>query len=439
MPRQILETFSPVDPSVPNFTVVPSSAMQSGPLSAPAARSTSALSPPIVATQNRAVHPDANQVVIELYCRVVDNLGDAGVCWRLARQLVHEHGHAVRMWIDDPTALARIEPSPAAAGLARAPTATVRGVSLRHWRDDGAVVDDDRPADVVISAFNCELPTRLRRALAGGPQRPLWINLEYLSAESWVDGCHRLSSVKPDDAAVEWFFYPGFTAATGGLLRESSLFTERDRFIASGAAAGFLHSLGVPAATGDGRRVSLFCYPLTELAPWLAILADDPRPTTMLVPDGVADDTIAAFSGAPLPIGRSATRGRLTLVRVPFVAQDDYDRLLWSCDLNVVRGEDSWIRAQWAARPFVWLPYPQPQDAHRVKLDAFLARLVPVVGDEAGALIRAWDGRGDRRAAWQAFERVREAVLPAFVTWAARLAACPDLATSLDRFIGDRL
>ncbi len=389
---------------------------------------------------------------IDLYCRVVDNLGDAGVCWRLARQLVREHGHAVRMWIDEPAALARIEPGldidrrvgaeavATGADTDDRPGAEVRGVRLRHWRGAGEV--DDHAGDipqVVIAAFGCELPPSVRRSLAGAPRRPLWIHLEYLSAEPWVDGCHRLASVKPADGAVEWFFYPGFTSATGGLLREAGLFDERDRFRAEGGAASFLRRLGVEVADDGARRMSLFCYPQTVLSPWLTLLADDPRPTRMLVPDGVADASVSAFAGRVLSIGETAGVGSLSMTRIPFVPQDDYDRLLWSCDFNVVRGEDSWIRAQWAARPFVWLPYPQSGDTHRVKLDAFLARLAPVVGEHATALGRAWDGRTNPRTAWDSFERVAATAPARYATWADSLAAGPDLAASLDRFIRDRL
>ena len=46
--------------------------------------------------------------------------------------------------------------------------------------------------------------------------------------------------------------------------------------------------------------------------------------------------------------------------------------MLWACDLNLVRGEDSLVRALWAGQPFVWHIYPQHDNAHHAKLDAFL-------------------------------------------------------------------
>ena len=42
--------------------------------------------------------------------------------------------------------------------------------------------------------------------------------------------------------------------------------------------------------------------------------------------------------------------------------------------LMEVRGEDSFVRAQWAALPFVWQAYPQADAAHLTKVAAFLDR-----------------------------------------------------------------
>ncbi|NWD52933.1 elongation factor P maturation arginine rhamnosyltransferase EarP, partial [Pseudomonas gingeri] len=46
----------------------------------------------------------------DIFCTVVDNYGDIGVTWRLARQLVAEHGLAVRLWVDDLRAFERLCP-----------------------------------------------------------------------------------------------------------------------------------------------------------------------------------------------------------------------------------------------------------------------------------------------------------------------------------------
>ena len=124
------------------------------------------------------------------------------------------------------------------------------------------------------------------------------------------------------------------------------------------------------------------------------------------------------------------------------VPQADYDRLLWSCDLNFVRGEDSFVRAQWAARPFVWHIYPQEDDAHRVKLDAFLdcylAGLPVTHAETVRRFWYAWNGVGGMRCDSETGEKFLE-ILPSLKQygddWAKKLALHADLASGLVRFI----
>jgi uncharacterized repeat protein (TIGR03837 family) len=62
----------------------------------------------------------------------------------------------------------------------------------------------------------------------------------------------------------------------------------------------------------------------------------------------------------------------IQLISIPFVSQDEYDWVLSQCDFNIVRGEDSFVRAQLAGKPFIWHIYPQADRAHETKLAAFL-------------------------------------------------------------------
>ncbi len=360
-------------------------------------------------------------LAVEIWCRIVDNYGDAAVCWRLARQLAHEHGARVVLRIDAPATLARLVPrfAPADADrVGRAGEARIEGVTIRGWartpslpgRDareapdvasearDSGVVGDAHDPDVVVAAFACELPPwrRARMAPAGATPPPMWIDLEYLSAEPWVDGHHGLASIKPVDGAREWFYFPGFTEASGGLLRERGLLAERDRFVAAGEPAAWLAAHGIVRHRDDERVVSMFCYADAPLAALMRAMIAGPQPVTLLLAPGDTDAAVLATLGALPAAGAPIARGALRAHRLPWLAQDDYDRLLWSCDVNYVRGEDSWVRAHWAARPFVWLPYRQADGAHQVKLRAWLDRLLDgAAADDAArvrALSHAWSG-----------------------------------------------
>ena len=355
----------------------------------------------------------------DIFCEVIDNYGDAGVCWRLARVLA-QAGMAVTLWIDDIARLQRLRPA-IDANLSSQP---LDGFTLNRWRGEPV------PAgDLVISAFGCRLPERTLEAMAATQPAPAWINLEYLSAEAWVEGSHRLPSPHPRLPLVQHFFFPGFTQRTGGLLREAGLDAARAAFGPVERAA-FLARLGVPAAQ-QATLVSLFCYPSAPVERLLAAMRAGP-PVVCLVPDGVT-------ALAP-PAGQLRSEGALTLVGVPFLEPDAYDRLLWSCDLNFVRGEDSAVRAQWAAQPFVWQLYVQEGGAHVDKLDAFLARYAESCGAPAPVLASFWHAwNGDPAAAldWPALLAVLPALRAPARHWERQLAALPGLADSLIEFASE--
>lgn len=366
----------------------------------------------------------------DIFCRIVDNYGDIGVCWRLARQLAAEHGLAVRLWVDMPEIAARLVP-----GMDPAlPQQDVGSVEIRHWTPAStATFSPPEVANVVIEAFACELPPAYLQAMTHKP--PLWINLEYLSAEPWVADFHAQPSTHPTLGLTKYFFFPGFGEETGGLLRESNLVAARSAFQASADAKhAFWRSLGIE--TGEALRVSLFCYPHAAVGRLLQSMAASNTPVLCLVPDGGILPQVAQFFGADrLQVDARRQQGKLTVQVLPFLTQDDYDRLLWACDFNFVRGEDSWIRALWAARPMIWQPYRQSEQTHLAKLDAFLAHhaegLEPAAAQILAAAHERWaEGSWDADD-WPALMRQLPTLQAHARQQATRWAALPDLASKL--------
>jgi uncharacterized repeat protein (TIGR03837 family) len=354
----------------------------------------------------------------DLFCRVIDNFGDAGIAWRLAQELAHEHGLAVSLWIDEPGALARLVPH-LVPTLARQ---QVDGVRVCAWP---AQWQDDADADVVVEMFGAGLPEAFVAAMARRASPPHWFVLEYLSAESWVDAHHGLPSPHPRANLVRRVWFPGFSAATGGLLREHDLLARRDAFQHDASRRTALwRELGVNPPAG-ALVVSLFCYPLAPVAALLDAWAHGPRPVLALVPEGIARDAVEAWCAQHARRQHDAwTAGALTLARIPFVPQTRYDALLWSCDVNIVRGEDSFVRAQWAARAFAWHIYPQQDGAHVAKLDAFLARYLMHAPRRAGNALRGF---------WHALNAVTGAPAPADA-WTTLVPFLPELAGHASRW-----
>ncbi|MEB0048469.1 MULTISPECIES: elongation factor P maturation arginine rhamnosyltransferase EarP [unclassified Pseudomonas] len=367
----------------------------------------------------------------DIFCTVVDNFGDIGVTWRLARQLVTEHALEVRLWVDDLRALEHLCPEIDIDVSQQ----WQQGVEVCQWP---AEWPPTAAADVVIAAFACQLPVAYMNAMAVREKPPLWLNLDYLSAEDWVVGCHGLPSVKYK-TVQKYFFFPGFQKGTGGLLRESQLLDRRRQFQQSPEAQrDFLRGLGVNRASG-AQLISLFAYENTGLARWFDAMSTDSTPAHLLVPVGRILDDVEDWLGVKgLVPGALHVRGALTVQVLPFVPQDQYDLLLWSCDFNAVRGEDSFVRAQWAGRPLLWHIYSQDEDIHLDKLEAFLVLYTKGLSAPAEAAIsglwRAWnagDGMADQwlaaRKHWPELEKHAEA-------WCLEQALQADLAAALVQF-----
>ncbi|MBM3391558.1 MAG: elongation factor P maturation arginine rhamnosyltransferase EarP [Betaproteobacteria bacterium] len=374
----------------------------------------------------------------DLFCRVVDNYGDIGVCWRLARQLAVEHRMRVRLWVDDLAAFHRICPE---VDPARSDQ-VCRGVTVGRWTDPFPAAE---PADVVVEAFACTLPESYLQAMSARVVKPRWINLEYLSAEQWVEECHGLASPSPRLPLTKHFFFPGFTERTGGVLREHDLESRRRAFVRDEAERGdFWQRLGIPLPAGDEKRLSLFCYRQGRAEDLFSLWQEQAERTTCLVPEGIAGPAIGAFFGQTrAESGRVFHRGNLEVRILPFLEQDEYDRLLWACDCNFVRGEDSFLRGQWAMQPMVWQPYAQEEGVHLHKMEVFLDRYcVGLDGQAAEAvksLWRAWCQGETVAEAWPAF-RVQWGELKRHAArWAEGLVGVGDLAHKLVRFSLNRL
>lgn len=277
------------------------------------------------------------------------------------------------------------------------------------------------PHDIVIEAFACTLPAWFIERIPA--HNCLWVNLEYLSAEAWVESCHGLPSPQPGGQR-KFFFFPGFTQRTGGLPRESGLIEQHTLARQTDRRTRLQSLLGQSFDTlsPETRTVFLFCYPDAPLEGLLQGLAQTPQDSLILAPGELA--------------GHLRSSRKVQVRAIPYVAQEHFDTLLGCCDLNFVRGEDSFVRAIWAGLPMIWHIYKQSEETHLVKLDAWLAQaLLPA---EARAVMHAWNHADNAKMA----AALAAALTPtAWHTWQKRCASWThelskqaDLATQLLAF-----
>ena len=378
----------------------------------------------------------------DLFCNVIDNFGDIAVSWRLARQLHVEHGLAVRLWVDDLATFHRLVSNVDATARVQ----HVDGVEIGHWTPDA---DLGEPGDVVVDVFGSRAPDAFVERMARKAPPPVWINLEYLSAEDWVEDCHGMQSPHPQLPIVRHFFFPGFTAATGGLIEERDLALDRFSFLrdpamAAAAWAGWHFD---PPAAGT-TVVSLFGYGGPSVASMLEAWASGDAPVCGVLPPSRMSRDVLAFFGVDgaLP-GTRLVRDALEVRTIPFQTQAGYDRLLWLSDCNFVRGEDSFVRAQWAESPFVWQIYPQEGGAHWTKLHSFVSTYGEGLEEDARDAVREfwrlWN-RGETSAAnlghaWRRFWSWRDDLRAHDAGWAAHLRTIGNLTENLVRFSAARI
>ena len=290
----------------------------------------------------------------DIFCQIVDNYGDAGVCWRLARSLSSIHGQEVRIFCDDLPTLNLL-----ASGV---DPSIKQKIDMQPWEASHANARHPvQIPDVVIEAFGCELPERYLAGLFIAPVKPIIINLEYLSAEPWVIDFHGKAS--PQSHGIpKYFFFPGFQDEVGGLLLDP---IPPEGHLVAKNIPGDLKAIWSKLRPG-AKLISIFCYPGAPLKKWLADLGRLGEDVDVLLAHGHAEQ-LSLYGEHPISLPNN-----IQLLSMPFVSQDEYDWVLSQCDFNIVRGEDSFVRAQLAGKPFIWHIYPQEDRAHEVKLAAFL-------------------------------------------------------------------
>ncbi|UOF94097.1 MAG: elongation factor P maturation arginine rhamnosyltransferase EarP [Bordetella sp.] len=320
-------------------------------------------------------------MLVDIFCRVLNNYGDIGFCWRLSQQLLlNNQIWKIRIWVDNLVSFSKIQPEVNIKKYYQ----TAMDIEIIWWNKNNPYIKNILPGDIIIETFQCNPPKSFIEAMRN--KRLIWIHIEYLTAEPWIDKYHGLTSLN-SYGFKKIFFFPGFSKSSGGLIREDFLSQRRDELQNSWPMQEeFLKNLGIRNSIIENRRsgtflCTLFCYPKAPVNELINILEKKQTPTILLIPKGVVPN----IENKCLP------SNKVKIIRIPFVSQSDFDRVLWCSDLNFVRGEDSLIRAIWAARPLVWNIYEQKEKIHFKKLDAWLNKYpVPL---SVKKFIRAWNKR----------------------------------------------
>ncbi|MDY6419865.1 MAG: elongation factor P maturation arginine rhamnosyltransferase EarP [Succinivibrio dextrinosolvens] len=280
--------------------------------------------------------------MIDVFCDVIDNFGDAGVCLRLCRDFSKKN-YEVRLFCNNVNILNKITNSEDDSN---------RFLSLFSWSIENMNYE---PSEVVIQAFSVRLPDNLIKKIK--TRKSTVINLEYLTAETFAEDCHKLPSYA--DGFESFFFFPGFTKKTGGVVIEESFLEKLKR-----------------AENIKSNCLTLFSYENQKVK--TVINALNKENLILNIFEGRGLNNFNNLLNLNLAPGDIYKLNNLTVKVLPMVSQDEYDSYLIDSKLNLVRGEDSIVRAMLSGNPFLWHIYPQDGNAHKDKIQALFDRMSEV-------------------------------------------------------------
>ncbi len=281
---------------------------------------------------------------ITILCQIIDNLGDAGVTLRLARQWLHQRpSDSIEIYTDNIQPFLILSDLPVLSNSDQSFLNTDCSIHLLEkckifLKKEPNTIDDW--GDIVIEMFGTPISHIWKSLLAHRTPKVQWVNLEYLSAEKWVEDFHGYYSIDPESKWQQLFFFPGFSNKTGGLLGP-----ENNTNLINNA----------PPNNSQRLNIFVFAYDFEPLKKWLSFFEYTRKPITFHV-SGNFESTLKDTS---------------LVQKTPFVPQTEFDTLLQGFDYLLVRGEDSFVRAQLSGKPFIWQIYPTNDKTHWDKLEAF--------------------------------------------------------------------
>jgi uncharacterized repeat protein (TIGR03837 family) len=313
---------------------------------------------------------------IDIFCHVIDNFGDIGVAYRFAKEFKKKNPYcSTRLFVDNMEILGQICP------FINASKAVQEYESITYINSlniDKEFVERQGVADVLVEMFACEIPEIVMDNAF--TKSKLLINLDYLSAEDWVEGYHLKESLLPKGTLKKYFFMPGITINTGGLILNPEL--EDNRSELGSKRLDFLNSIlknfGKQVETTDNCLFgSVFTY-LRNFDNFIRDLSKTDKDVYLFIFGGKSKDGIlSSLKKSPVenPDSNCIKLKNINFLLMPFLEQSKYDLLLCHCDFNLVRGEDSLARAVLSAKPFIWNAYLQDNKYQEVKVKALLEKM----------------------------------------------------------------
>ncbi|MBQ1629793.1 MAG: elongation factor P maturation arginine rhamnosyltransferase EarP [Treponema sp.] len=421
---------------------------------------------------------------ITLLCKVVDNFGDIGVVYRLARALtdISKGGESL------PLVGTSLPPTPSAGDDSSPATPpklnlriiadnlesfrllcpqidpakeeqTVNGWQIYNWNAGTTCLNAFRKKQprIIIECFQCGRPDWLETLLFTEkvPDVVHIIMLDYLTAEDYAETFHKLKSLTRSARVQKVNFMPGFTQKTSGLILDKPFMESLNargcridsKSIAAGVHAECTNGGSPSAESKESFNAVFFSYP-RDWTPAVRALQKFNKEKAngalnVLLARGAGYESFLNAYTKCADSKVSAGKQLFTLTELNFLPQTEWDSLLTRTPLLFIRGEDSLSRACLCGVPFVWHAYPQTEEYQLVKVQALLERMRPHFAPQDFEHVeRCWQiynttnaSARDLEDSLYGFLRAYSDLKLGFADFSASLLKNGDLATHLLEFI----
>lgn len=282
---------------------------------------------------------------VDIFCEVIDNYGDAGTAYRLYKEIKNNFKDVyVRLFINKFEEINLIKN---------------KDEEINIFKYEEA--NNLETADLIIECFACNILDKyLDRAYDNSK---IWINLEYFSAEDWIEDFHLQESLLSRGKIKKYFFMPGITKKSGGLIvdkefLETKLKVQKNKTF-------YLKKYNIPE--NYDYLISIFSYE-KNFDKFIDFLEKSSKKFVILI---LSEKTQKNFTKY---FDKFKKCDRIEAVNLKFLSLKEYEEILSLCDCNFVRGEESFSRSLILGKPFLWHIYPQENNLHLKKLNDFLKK-----------------------------------------------------------------
>lgn len=310
---------------------------------------------------------------LDIFCEIIDNYGDIGVVYRVAKEFKKNYPNLkLRVFLNRLEEFKKIN-----SKVSDTPFQEIDGIEYLTFNYIDENIKNFSASQVIIEAFGCKIPEKYMDIAY--EQSELLINLEYLSAEDWIEDFHLQSSPLGKGKLKKIFFMPGFTEKSGGIIADSNYLERIEKVLSN---KEFYANKYLSDIENRENKIigTLFSYEknFENLFRDLKIL--DKEVVILALGEKTQESLRNFFKKNSIEYFRNSIKyGKIEIRFLEFLNQEEYEELINIVNFNFVRGEDSFIRAVLTGKPYMWHIYCQEDYAHMDKIEGFLDKYRKVI------------------------------------------------------------